>query len=87
MNETLVVPGIVVSVVLAILGWLLLRAIGGVDKRLAELGVKVDALAQKDGQLSESMVELRVRLTHVETEQASMRSLLRGRRKPESEAG
>lgn len=76
----MVVPGLVVSVLISILGWLLLRAIGGVDKKLAELGVKVDGLAAKDSQHSESLVELRVRLSHVESEHANLRAMLRGRR-------
>lgn len=86
MNESIVVSGLVVSVVVALVGYLLKRAIDGVDTKLEALGTKVDGLATKDGQHSESIVELKVRMAHVEGELLQLQRSVQRRRSTDEAA-
>lgn len=70
---------VLISLVVAVVGYLVKRAIDANDKEQAELKTavvvgmeklagKVDGLAAQDGQHAVSIVELKVRLAHVESE-------------------
>lgn len=86
MSDSVLLPGVIVSLLISAMGWLVLRAIAGVDKKLAELSVKVDTLGLKDSQHSESIVELRVRMETVERELLyNQRSIHRLRREGSEE--
>jgi hypothetical protein len=75
--ETVIIPSIVVSLVVALVGYLLKRAIENNDKGQEKLGEALTAglsklegalaaLAEKHSASSESIVELRVRVAAVE---------------------
>ncbi len=55
-----------VSVVISVIGWLLLRAIKGVDQSIAALGTKVDGLAAQDSLILIQLEGLRARVNTLE---------------------
>jgi hypothetical protein len=68
MDSGLVLPSVAVSVVVAVIGYLLNRSIGSVDKSLSLVHTKVDGLTAADAATAVQITELRVRLAHVEAE-------------------
>jgi predicted nucleic acid-binding Zn-ribbon protein len=83
--ETVVIPALVVSTVIALVGYLLKRAIDGVDRNLSSLVGKVDGLSAKDSAHSEAIVELRVRMAHMETEHRALQSHIQRRRSTDAD--
>lgn len=65
MDSSLVL-GLLGSVVPSAVGWLLIRAVKGMDATLASLSGKVDALTNQDTQILIELAELRTRVTHLE---------------------
>lgn len=68
----------------AIVGWLITRAIHGMDMKVASLGAglgnldtKLDTLAGKNAEQDISLAEVRVRVTHLEMEVSSWRTTQR----------
>lgn len=57
---------IVAAVVVPFVGWLLLRAVKGVDSKLDGLHASVNKLAETDTKIQIELAELRTRLVHVE---------------------
>lgn len=87
----ILVPGLIVSLVLAAGVYLLKRAIDNNDKTQEEMKVaftsgleklsgKLDGLATKDNAHSEAIVELKVRLSTVERELLQTQNMVRRRR-------
>ena len=66
MTEAVAVPALVVSLVVALVGFLLNRSIAAVDLALAKVSAKVDGLGEKGGLLSEGQVALKVRVDVLE---------------------
>lgn len=62
------IASVVVGLVVALVGFLLRRAISGVDSSVAGLTGKVDTLAQQSTELMVGLAELRVRVAHLERE-------------------
>lgn len=62
------IASLVVALVVGLVGFLLRRAIGGVDSSVGRLDGKVDTLAQQNTELMVGMAELRVRVAHLERE-------------------
>lgn len=60
------IPTVVVGLVIAVVGWLLARAIRGVDDKLDRLDGKVDILGKQDVEHSTALVELKVRVAQLE---------------------
>ena len=54
------------AVVPAVVGWLTLRAIKGIDAAISTLNDKVDHLSEQDAKFGIELAELRVRVTHLE---------------------
>ncbi len=69
-TTTLMLGGLLVgalpSAMLAFMGWLLMRAVRGVDDSLANLNKKVDQLAAKDTETLLALEMLRSRITRLE---------------------
>lgn len=57
-----VVVGLIVAVVPSVVGWLIVRAVKGVDDQLKALDKKIDALVERDAQTREAVAELRGRV-------------------------
>lgn len=68
MNELVYLPSLVVSLVVGVMGWLLKRSIDALDRRLEGQDSKLEQLVGKDTALEVQLVEIRVRLAHVERE-------------------
>lgn len=57
-----VVVGLIVAVVPSVVGWLIVRAVKGVDDQLKALDKKIDALVERDARTREAVAELRGRV-------------------------
>jgi hypothetical protein len=66
MELTIVSVGFVCAAIPSLIGWLLIRAVKGVDKALEGLSAKVDSLAKQDTLIMVELAELRTRVTHLE---------------------
>lgn len=71
--ELTAVPTLIVGLAVALVGYLLSRSIRQLDEKLDKQDAKLDALGNKDAQHSEGILELRLRVGHLEAEQAAMR--------------
>lgn len=60
------VLGIIVAAVPAVVGWLIIRAVKGVDTTLEGLRKQVDELVKQDTQTRVEVADLRARLVHIE---------------------
>jgi hypothetical protein len=65
---SLFIVGTVVSIVIAIVGYLVVRSVNAMDRQIELLGAEVKALGTKDTQTEIRMAEISVRLAHVEAE-------------------
>lgn len=65
-STLLAVVGIIVAAVPAIVGFLTVRAINGVDTSLGALGNKVDALSAQDTLIRIELAKLEIRVMHLE---------------------
>lgn len=66
LSATAVVVGAIVAAVPTLIGWLLIRAVRGVDRSIEALARKVDGLARQDTRTQVDMADVRARLAHVE---------------------
>jgi hypothetical protein len=64
--ETTVIPTLLVGLVIGVVGFLLARAIRGIDDKLDRLDGKVDILGKQDVEHSTALVELKVRVAQLE---------------------
>jgi hypothetical protein len=75
MND-LVIPAAFVGTALGFVGWLLSRAVSGIDSKLERLDSKMDLMAKADAETMAKLVEHGVRIGTAEREIEGMRSHL-----------
>lgn len=71
---TLAILGAIGTAVPAVVGWLLARAIKGVDRSIENLSIKVDALSSEDSKIRVEIAKLETRLAAVEVSIEELKS-------------
>lgn len=66
--------GLLATIVVGLIGWLLNRSVRAVDDSIHTLNGKIDTLAATDAQQGKELVSQDVRLRHVEVELGALRS-------------